>query len=151
MAVRLFREGKGSGEEEYSYIHPYIDKITEEPLKSKKIFLTKQELEIIKEKYSTKSDSPNYDDSLFIMNFCNNQILGLINTLGYFLSTNDDLMKIHCLKGFNKNNTKAFSKVEMDYVDDLEKELEMINEELDFLNGIFEDIIERIRKNGRIS
>ena len=83
------------------------------------------------------------------MGFCHWEILDLIDMCGYLLSTNQNLINSHCLKEFKKNkkDKKAFSKVEMDCVHDLEKELEMINNIVMFINEMFEGVIEEIRSS----
>ena len=147
MSLILTRKGKETDEEVYQYIDTRIDEIMTKELKAKKIFLTESDEEKINQEHPIE-EGP-IDKLHLTMGFCHWEILDLIDMCGYLLSTNQNLINSHCLKEFKKNkkDKKAFSKVEMDCVHDLEKELEMINNIVMFINEMFEGVIEEIRSS----
>ena len=149
MSLILTRKGKDTDEEVYSHIDTGIDEIMSEVLKAKKIALTDSEREKIMEKCPIEKIDNVVDKLNFTLGFCYWEILDLVDICGYLLSTNQNLINSHCLKEFKKNkkDKKAFSKVEMDCVHDLEKELEMINDIIMFINEMFEGVIEEIRSS----
>ena len=149
MSLILTRKGKDTDEEVYSHIDTGIDEIMSEVLKAKKIALTDSEREKIMEKCPIEKIDNVVDKLNFTLGFCYWEILDLVDICGYLLSTNQNLINSHCLKEFKKNkkDKKAFSKVEMDCVHDLEKELEMINNIVMFINEMFEGVIEEIRSS----
>ena len=149
MSLILTRKGKDTGEEVYSRINTEIDEKMSEELKAKKIALTDSEKEQIMKKCPIEKIENDVDKINFTLGLCYWEILDLIDMCGYLLSTNQNLINSHCLKEFKKNkkDKKAFSKVEMDCIHDLEKELEMTNDKLRFINELFEQVIEEIREN----
>ena len=145
MSLILTRKGKDTDEEVYSHIDTGIDEIMSEVLKAEKIALTESEIEQIMKKCPIDKIDSDVDKINFTLGFCYWEILDLVDICGYLLSTNQNLANILSLEEIKKN--KVLSKGKMDCIHDLEKELEMTNDKLRFINELFEQVIEEIREN----
>lgn len=145
MSLILTRKGKDTDEEVYSHIDTGIDEIMSEVLKAKKISLTESEREKIMEKNPIKKIDNKVDRLTFTLGFCYWEILDLVDIFGYLLSTNQNLVNTLSLEEIK--NDEVLSEGKMDCIHDLEKELEMTNDKLRFINELFEQVIEEIREN----
>lgn len=145
MSFALTRKGKEADEEVYSHINTGIDEIMSEVLKAEKIALTESEIEQIMKKCPIDKIDSDVGKINFTLGLCYWEILDLVDMCGYLLSTNQNLANILSLEEIK--NDEVLSEGKMDCIHDLEKELEMTNDKLRFINELFEQVIEEIREN----
>ena len=145
MSLILTRKGNDTGEELYPHIDTRIDGIMSEELKAKKIALTDSEKEQIMKKCPIEKIENDVDKINFTLGLCYWEILDLVDICGYLLSTNQNLVNTLSLEEIK--NDEVLSEGKTNCLHDLEKELEMINDTLRFINELFEQVMGEIREN----